>query len=69
MLTGGIPATMPEVFITICPIAGIGIKHAERVAIGNTSSTITSAMDTSLDRRVMMFCNESYSAGGDVFCD
>jgi hypothetical protein len=59
MLTGGIPATVPEVSITICPMAGIGIKHADSAAIGTTNSVITSATDTSLDCRVMMFCNES----------
>ncbi len=66
MLTGGMLgtkcSTMPKPFLAIPGMAGIGIQHAEREATGNTNSVIVSAMDTNLDRHVMICRSQSYSA-------
>jgi hypothetical protein len=69
MLTGGMLATMSEPSIVIDGIAGIGTAQTDRAANGNTNSTTVNAMDTSLNRHVIRFCNRILTSHDDVFCD
>jgi hypothetical protein len=62
-------ALIPASLIAISCIAGIGIQQADRAATGNTSSVITSAIDTNLDRTAISFCNQILLSAEDVFCD
>jgi hypothetical protein len=69
MLAGDMPAIMPDPSIAIACIAGIGIRQADSAANGITNSVVASALDTSLDCHVMMFCNRILLSADDVFCD